>query len=133
MYVGKHRSAREAVVAPTAGSTSATASEPTGASGAGVQVHILPYLTADIWRRKDLDRPTCSRWAFVGAAARDVGAPPRVCAVADLLYESYINLAPPSRLYAAAVGRGSDPLSGMETTIAHFVRVHAARRPHLVT
>ena len=47
-----------------------------------------------VWRRKYwTDRPALGGH-FVGAAAHDVRAPPRVCAAADVLYESYINLAP---------------------------------------
>jgi len=95
-----------------------------------VQVRILLYPRADIlatvisWT----DRPALGGHCE-GAAARDVRAPPRVCAEADLHYVSYINLAPPFRLYAAAVGRGSNPLGGMETTVAHFVRVHPSATP----
>jgi hypothetical protein len=42
MYVGKNRSARGALVVPTAESASAIASEPTGASGTGNHRYATP-------------------------------------------------------------------------------------------
>jgi len=50
-----------------------------------------------------------------------------VCAVADLLYESYINLAPPFRLYAAAAGRSSTRSADWKLQLPIFVRVHPWR------
>jgi hypothetical protein len=67
-----------------------------GVSAFNVKVRILLYPRADVlatgisWT----DRPALGGHCE-GAAARDVRAPPRVCAEADLCYESYINLAPP--------------------------------------
>ena len=82
--------------------------------------------------RNILYRASCSRRTVRGGAARDVGAPPRVCATAGVLYESYINLAPPFRLYAATVGRGSTRSAGWKPQLPVSCPSTVARRQPLV-